>query len=64
MDTPGRYQKSHIFRFLSHPAADAIRKRISKYQAFSSKYESSDLHTLYIFLLLDKKANARPKKSR
>ena len=29
----------HIFRFLSHPAADATRNRISEYQAFSSKYE-------------------------
>ena len=51
----------HIFRFLSHPAADAIRNRISEYQAFSSKYDSSALHTFYIFFFLDKKINALPK---
>ena len=44
----------HIFRFLSHPVADAIRKRISEFQAFSSQYGSSDLHTFYIFFLLRK----------
>ena len=35
----------HIFRFLSHPVAEAIRKIISEFQAFSSQYGSSDLHT-------------------
>ena len=45
---------AHIFRFLSHPVADAIRKRISEFQAFSSQYGSSDLHTFYIFFLLRK----------
>ena len=52
---------THIFRFLSHPAADAIRNRISEYKGFSSKYESSDLHTFYLFLLLEKKVNGLPK---
>ena len=51
---------AHIFRFLSHPASDTIRARISEFQAFSSQYESYDLHTFYIFFFLDKKLNARP----
>ena len=42
----------HIFRFLTHPAADAIRNRISEYQAFSSKYGSSAFaHRLHILLI-------------
>ena len=50
---PGIY--NHIFRFLSHPAADAIRDRISEFQAFSSQHaSSSDWHTFYSFFL-DKK---------
>ena len=36
---------AHIFRFLSHPVADAIRGRITEFQSFGS----SDLHTFYIF---------------
>ena len=52
---------AHIFRFLSHPVADAIRKRISEFQAFSSQYGSSDLHTFYIFFFLERKINALPK---
>ena len=51
----------HIFRFLSHPVADAIRKRISEFQAFSSQYGSSDLHTFYIFFFLERKLDALPK---
>ena len=51
----------HIFRFLSHPVADAIRNRILEFQAFSSQYGSSDLHTLYIFFFLDRKMDALPK---
>ena len=44
---------NHIFRFLTHPAADAIRERISEFQAFSSQHEStSHLNTFYIFFLL------------
>ena len=48
--------QNHIFRFLTHPAADAIRERISEFQAFSSQHEStSHLNTFYIFFFLDKK---------
>ena len=50
----------HIFRFLSHPVADAIRNSISVFQAFSSQYGSSDLHT-YVFFFLDRKMYALPK---
>ena len=46
---------AHIFRFLSHPVADAIRGRIKEFQSFGS----SDLHTFYIFLL-QRKLNALP----
>ena len=52
---------AHIFRFLSHPVADAIRNRITEFQAFSSQYGSSDLHTFYIFFFLDRKMDALPK---
>ena len=51
----------HIFRFLLHPVSDAIRKMISEFQAFSSQYGSSDLHTFYIFFFLDRKMDALPK---
>ena len=51
----------HIFRFLSHPVADAIRNRITELQTFSSQYESSDLNTFYIFMFLERKINAFPK---
>ncbi len=44
--------KSHIFRFLSHPAADAIRNRIMEFQTFSRQFGSSDMHTFYIFFFL------------
>ena len=47
---------THIFRFLSHPAADAIRDRINEFQTF----RSSDLHTFYIFFFLQRKLNALP----
>ena len=47
---------THIFRFLSHPAADVVRNRIPEYQAFSSKYEAvDDLHTFYIFFFLERR---------
>ena len=39
---------AHIFRFLSHPVADAIRDRITEFQTFSGQFGSSDLHTFYI----------------
>ena len=48
--------KAHIFRFLSHPVADAIRGRITEFQSFGS----SDLHTFYIFFFLQRKLNALP----
>ena len=51
----------HIFRFLSHPVADAIRNRITEFQTFSGQYGSSDLHTFYIFLFLARKMDALPK---
>ena len=47
---------AHIFRFLSHPVADAIRDRIAEFQSFGS----SDLRTFYIFFFLQRKLNARP----
>ena len=46
--------KSHIFRFLSHPVADAIRNRITEFQTFSGQFGSSDLHTFYIFFFLER----------
>ena len=46
---------AHIFRFLSHPVADAIRGRIAEFQSFGS----SALHTFYIFFW-QRKLNARP----
>ena len=52
---------AHIFRFLSHPVADAIRNRITEFQTFSSQYGSSDLHTFYIFFFLERKIMALPK---
>ena len=51
----------HIIRFLSHPVADAIRKGISEFLAFSSQNGSSDLRTFYIYFFLDRKLNALPK---
>ncbi len=45
---------AHIFRFLSHPVADAIRDRITEFQSFGS----SDLHTFYIFFVLQRQLNA------
>ena len=47
---------AHIFRFLSHPVADAIRGRNTEFQSFGS----SDLHTLYIFFFLQRKLSALP----
>jgi hypothetical protein len=47
---------THIFRFLSHPVADAIRDRIAEFQTF----RSSDLHTFYILFFLQRKLNALP----
>ena len=47
---------THIFRFISHPAADAIRDMITEFQTF----RSSDLHTFYIFFFLQRKLNALP----
>ena len=52
---------THIFRFLSHPVADANRKRVSECQAFSSQFGSSDFHTFYIFFFLGRQMDALPK---
>ena len=49
-----------IFRFLSHPVADAIRNRITEFQTFSVQFGSSDLHTFYIFFFLERKMDALP----
>ncbi|MFM7988274.1 MAG: hypothetical protein ACKPKO_54070 [Candidatus Fonsibacter sp.] len=46
---------------MSHPAADAIRDRITEFQAFSGQYGSTDLHTVYIFFFLDRKKTALPR---
>ena len=51
----------HIFRFLAHPVADAIRNTITKFQAFFGQYGSSDLHTFYIFFCWARKIMALPK---
>ena len=51
----------HIFRFLSHPVADAIRNRITEFQAFYGQYGSSDFHAFYIFLSWKRKVMALPK---
>ena len=50
-----------IFRFLSHPAADAIRERVLEFQAFSRPYGPSDMHTFYIYFFLERKMMALPK---
>ena len=50
----------YIFRFLSHPVADAIRDRVTEFQTFSNKFGSSDLHTFYIFYFLDRKMDSLP----
>ena len=47
---------THIFRSLSHPVADATRDRITEFQSFGS----SDLHTFFIVLFLQRKLNALP----
>ena len=51
----------HIFRFLSHPVADAIRENITEFQTFSGQFGSSDLHTFYILFFLERKMDALPK---
>ena len=51
----------YIFRFLSHPAAGAIRDSVSEFQTFSGQYGSSDLHTFYILLFLERKITALPR---
>ena len=51
---------NYIFRRLSHPVADAIRDRVTEFQTFAKHFGSSDLHTFYIFFLLEKKGNGSP----
>ena len=48
----------YIFRFLSHPAAGAIRDSVTEFQTFSGQFGSSDLHTFYIFFFLERKITA------
>ena len=52
---------NYIFRFLSHPVADAIRDKVTEFQTFSVHFGSSDLHTFYIFSFLDRKMDALPR---
>ena len=52
---------NYIFRFLSHPVADAIRDRVTDFQMFSKQFGSSDLHTFYIFIFVEKKIAALPR---
>ncbi len=40
-----------IVQFLSHPAAGAIRERVSEFQAFSRQYGTSDTHTFYMYFV-------------
>ncbi|MFM7986761.1 MAG: hypothetical protein ACKPKO_46350 [Candidatus Fonsibacter sp.] len=51
----------YIFRFWSHPVADAIRNKITEFQTFFGQYGSSDLNTFYIFFFLERKIMALPK---
>lgn len=51
---------NYIFRFLSHPVADAIRDRVTEFQTFAKQFGSSDLHTFYIFFFLEIKINGAP----
>ncbi len=52
---------NYIFRFLSHPVADAIRDRVTEFQTFAEQFGSSDLHTFYIFFFLERKITALPR---
>lgn len=52
---------NYIFRFLSHPVADAIRDRVTEFQTFAKQFGSSDLHTFYIFFFLERKITALPR---
>ena len=61
MKQPPPSINKYMFRFLSHPAADASRDRIIEFQEFSRQYGSSDLHTFYIFFFLERKITALPR---
>ena len=52
---------NYIFRFLSHPVADAIRDKVTEFQTFAKQFGSSDLHTFYIFFFLEIKITALPR---
>ena len=52
---------NYIFRFLSHPVADAIRDKVTEFQTFAEHFGSSDLHTFYIFYFLDRKMDSIPR---
>ena len=52
---------AHIFRFLTHPVADAIRDNITEFQSFADPNGPSDKHTFYIFFFLERKLSALSK---
>ena len=52
---------AHIFRFLTHPVADAIRDNITEFQSFANPIRPSDKHTFYIFFFLGRKLRALSK---
>ncbi len=52
---------NYIFRFLSHPVADAIRDSVTDFQTLSNQFGSSDLHTFYIFSFLERRIAALPR---
>ena len=52
---------AHIFRFLTHPVADAIRDNITEFQSFADPNGPSDKHTFYIFFFLGRKLSALSK---
>ena len=59
MDTVPPSINTHIFIFLSHPAAGAIRNMFSELQAFSGQYGSSDFYTVYIFFFVQQNRTNR-----
>ena len=52
---------AHIFRFITHPVADAIRDKITEFQSFADPNGPSDKHTFYIFFFLGRKLSALSK---
>ena len=52
---------AHIFRFITHPVADAIRDNNTEFQSFAHPNGPSDQHTFYIFFFLGRKLSALSK---